>query len=324
MPPGHDRLLRVQSSLTPRDRQLLHWLQDHGVLSTEQVAVALFPSLVAAQRRLLLLTSREVLSRFRPQRWVGGSYPYHYVLGRLGLEVVAADRGKPLPSPALVRRRQARLLVSARLPHRLAVNGFFAQLAGYARTHPERRAALERWWPAAQFHEGIYRPGDSPILLYGTEPHPRPDGYGLWTEDGQTVPFFAEIDRGTESIVVLLKKVSDYDRRARATDWAWPVLFWLPSVVRERHFQEALARPAGSLRVPVATATWSAPAEPAETVERQLASAKSTAPPLSTGESSPAGPVWQLAGEDPEDRFRLSELPYTDADPRTPPGEEPS
>ena len=40
-----DPVLRVQSQLTDRDRVLLGWLYDHGVLTSFQIAHALFPSL---------------------------------------------------------------------------------------------------------------------------------------------------------------------------------------------------------------------------------------------------------------------------------------
>ncbi len=51
-----DPVLRVQESLTIRDRILLGWLYDHGVLTTDQIAHALFPSLDYAQTRLRRLT----------------------------------------------------------------------------------------------------------------------------------------------------------------------------------------------------------------------------------------------------------------------------
>ena len=64
-----DALLRVQASLTNRDMILLDWLYDHAVLTTDQIATALFPSLDFAHRRLLRLTRLGVVDRFRPQRW---------------------------------------------------------------------------------------------------------------------------------------------------------------------------------------------------------------------------------------------------------------
>ncbi len=83
-----DRLLRVQSQLTDRDYVLLGWLADHGLLTTAQIAAALFPSLDFAQERLKKLIELDVVDRFRPQRAHGGSYPYHYVLSQLGVEVI--------------------------------------------------------------------------------------------------------------------------------------------------------------------------------------------------------------------------------------------
>src|SRR5690349_9687079 len=91
--PMTDHVLRVQSALTDRDHVLLGWLADHGVLTTAQIAHALFPSLDFAQERLRKLTTLGVLARFRPQRPDGGSYPYHYVLDQLGVDVVSAQRG---------------------------------------------------------------------------------------------------------------------------------------------------------------------------------------------------------------------------------------
>jgi Replication-relaxation len=92
-----DALLRVQSQLTGRDLLLLGWLADHGVLTSFQVATALFPSLDYAQERLRTLTRLGVVDRFRPQRPEGGSHPYHYVLAQLGVEVVSAQRNEEFP-----------------------------------------------------------------------------------------------------------------------------------------------------------------------------------------------------------------------------------
>lgn len=72
-----DALLRAQASLTGRDLTLLGWLYDHKLLTTPQIATALFPSLDFAQRRLQRLTGLGVVDRFRPQRWDGGTWPTH-------------------------------------------------------------------------------------------------------------------------------------------------------------------------------------------------------------------------------------------------------
>lgn len=134
-----DPVLRVQSQLTARDRVLLGWLYDHGVLTSFQIAHALFPSLDFCQRRLLTLYRLRLVGRFRPQRADGGSYPYHYVIDQLGVEVVAAGRDQRPPRRDHARVERRRWTSSRTLEHRLGVNGFFTDLAGYARTHPDAR-----------------------------------------------------------------------------------------------------------------------------------------------------------------------------------------
>src|SRR5690242_21163810 len=101
-----DLVLRVQSQLTERDHVLIGWLADHGVLTSFQIAHALFPSLDYAQERLHKLTGLGVVDRFRPQKPDGGSYPYHYVLAQLGVEVIAAQRGQDLPRKDQARKRR--------------------------------------------------------------------------------------------------------------------------------------------------------------------------------------------------------------------------
>lgn len=133
----NEPLLQVQSRLIDRDLVLLGWLADHGVLTTPQIARALYPSLGFAQRRLLKLLDTGVLDRFRPQRPHGGSYPYHYLLAQLGVDVVSAQRGQEeLPRRDRARKTRWWLTSRANLPHRLAVNTFFTDLAVHARPTP--------------------------------------------------------------------------------------------------------------------------------------------------------------------------------------------
>lgn len=245
-----DHVLRIQSRLTGRDLRLLEWLADHGVLTCDQIARALFPSLDAAQRRLQTLHAAGVLGRFRPQRWDGGSYPYHYVLDQLGVDVVAAQRGDPLPRRTAARQRRWHLTRRANLGHKLGVNGFFTDLAGYARTHPT--AELLRWRPAGFFQsEGAFREaGDDPFKAL-LRPKVRPDAAGLFAEDGRRVRFWFEYDTGTESLTVLIDKMHQYSDLATDFERARPVLFSLPSAERETNLHQRL-RTAG-IRHPAAT-----------------------------------------------------------------------
>jgi hypothetical protein len=245
-------LLRIQAHLTDRDHILLGWLADHGVLTSFQIAHALYPSVDFAQRRLRALSqTKGLLGRFRPFRAEGGTYPYHYLLSQLGTDVVAAQRGEEIPRRDQARRRRWYLTNRANLPHLLGVNQFFTDLAGYARAHPE--AMLERWWPAARLTSmsGFMEPGDSPTLLVRT-PRVRPDGHGIFTEHERRVPFYLEYDTGTEPLPVLIAKLDGYEDLARATRRVYPVLFWLHSRVREQHLHQRLSD--AGIRYPVATA----------------------------------------------------------------------
>lgn len=243
--------LRVQSRLTNRDHTLLGWLADHGVLTTFQIAHALYPSLDFAQRRLRKLCQVGLLGRFRPFRPEGGTYPYHYLLGQLGVEIVAAHRGDDLPRKDHARRRRWHLTNRANLPHLLGVNGFFTDLAGHARAHPD--ASLDRWWSAAACARmgAFAQPGDD-INAHVYTPRVRPDGHGIWTEHGVTTAFFIEYDTGTEQLGILTGKIAGYLDLALVTGQVWPVLFWLPGAARQRHLHTKLTD-AGT-RYPVATA----------------------------------------------------------------------
>ncbi|GGJ88214.1 hypothetical protein GCM10010123_17290 [Pilimelia anulata] len=234
-----DHVLTIQSRLTGRDLQLLEWLADHGVLTSDQIARGLFPSLDAAQRRLQTLHHARVLGRFRPQRWEGGSYPYHYVLDQLGVDVVAAQRGDPVPRRTAARQRRWHLTQRANLDHKLGVNGFFADLAGYARTRPG--AALLQWRHAGFFQgEGAFRePGDSPFksLLRAKV---RPDAAGVFAEDGRRVRFWFEYDTGSESLTVLVDKMHLYSDMANDFERVRPVLFSLGTSAREGNLHQRL------------------------------------------------------------------------------------
>ena len=249
--PVSDQVLQVQSSLSPRDHLLLEWLRDHGVLTTAQIAHALFPSLDFAQRRLTRLTALTVVDRFRPMRPDGGSYPYHYVLDQLGAEVVAAQRDEPPPRPGYARRNRRRWTATRILSHRLGVNQFFTDLAGHARTHPDHE--LRRWWPETRCaRNGAFaRPGD-PIELRAFKAPIQPDGHGVWARHGRPMPFFFEYDTGGEALTELLRKIAGYERLAINGGPTWPVLFRLHAADRQTNLHRYLADT--EIRVSVATA----------------------------------------------------------------------
>ncbi|GAA1889616.1 replication-relaxation family protein [Asanoa iriomotensis] len=278
------RLLRAQAALTNRDLRLLGWLYGHGLLTTDQITTALFPSRNYGQRRLLKLTRLGVLTRFRPQRAAGGTFPYHYLLDQLGIEVTAAQRGDPLPRRNEARQRLHRLTSRANLPHLLGTGGFFTALAAHERLYPG--TSLDRWWPASAFqHSGVYfTEGANPnVAIRGGMP--RPDGHGVWTEHDRSVPFFLEYDRGTESLTVLARKVAGYEHLADLVPWRWPVLIRLPTSRREMNLHNLLA----GLTLKAVIATMAADH-------------------LNMRGLGPAEAVWWLHSR-AGDRLRLSELP---------------
>jgi hypothetical protein len=281
-----DQVLAAQMSLTGRDLVLLGWLYDHGVLTTPQITTALFTSKSFCQRRLQRLLDLNLIARFRPQRPDGGSFPYHYVLDQLGYIVVAGQRLDPMPRPGYARTRQAHLTSRANLWHLCGVNGFFADLAAYARTHPG--ASLDRWWPASRFQGqgAFFQPGDGvDVALAGSKV--RPDGHGIWTEHGRSVPFYLEHDTGTEPLHILISKAARYRALAIHTRRWWPVLFTLPTARREWNLQQRLAADYGYTDLPIATTSADHPA---------------------TAGRSPAEAVWWLHGRYGA-RQALAELP---------------
>lgn len=177
--------------LTARDHQVISLLAEHKVMTADQLARVAFPSDTRARQRLLQLTRRAVLARFRHHRRPG-SLPWNYTLGLLGATVHAAATGAPLPRPAEITNRVLRLHYSPSLAHLLGANDFFTRLIGDART--TGRGELTVWWPeptAARACGGLVRP----------------DGYGEWAEGGGAVGFFYEHDTGSETLGALVGKV---------------------------------------------------------------------------------------------------------------------
>src|SRR5206468_9288700 len=118
-----------------------------------------------------------------------------------------------------------RLAMSPTLPHLLAVNGFFVALTAHARTRDGAR--LARWWNEARCREACGN------LV-------RPDGHGVWHSGGRVVPFWLEMDLGTEVLARVAGKLTGYAHLGPSL--AYPVLVWLPTITREAHLHAHLAR----------------------------------------------------------------------------------
>ncbi|WP_395107469.1 replication-relaxation family protein [Actinomadura sp. SCN-SB] len=245
--------LELRRRLTDRDRQLLELVWEHRVLTTHQVSVILFSTPGKGRHRLLELFRMRAVERFQP--WVPvGAAPFHWVLGPLGAEVLAAERG--ITVNELGYRRAATLAIchSQHLGHQVGVNEFFTRLHAHARHTPN--ANLAKWWSERRCAQ-----------LWGDLA--RPDAYGRWTETephtGQPtkIDFFLEHDTGSTVLAKVAAKLGGYTALAEATGITTPVLFWLPSVRREINLRRQLGTP----EIPVATAVQTASsASPADSV----------------------------------------------------------
>ena len=213
--------------LTVRDHVLLAWLAEHYVLSTDQIAAALFPSRRSALLRLAVLHRLEAVSRFVDV--TTGSRQNLYTLGPLGVMVRPTQYNDPNRPDARAPRssieRTERIIGSRKLAHLLGTNQLFIDLKSHALT--DENARLARWW-SEQHATAVY--ARSGI---------QPDGHGVWVARGRAVGFFLEHDRGTENLATVLRKLRGYAQLA-AYGPRYPVLLRVPSRRRERHLLDAL------------------------------------------------------------------------------------
>jgi len=224
-----DRLIfDVASSLTERDREILRLLRWHRVLTTGQVSALFFSDRNTAQHRMARLYELRLVERFRPLCH-GRDGEYHYVLDHLGAYVVAAMANQDLDAEVKVRWRTDQALsiaTSQRLAHTVGVSDLFVRLVAVARSHSGSQ--LVTWW-GERYCKAIL----------GEVVHP--DGLGVWHEDGRSVTFCLECDRGSEPLGRLATKAADY----ACLESAWGVAFWVLVVVpgprRERGARAALS-----------------------------------------------------------------------------------
>lgn len=246
-------------------------LAAHRVLTAEQVAALLYPSVDRAQRRLLALTRRGALERFRA-RVYPGSQAWRYTLSYPAVQLLAAARAEQPVSRSAHTATLLRLARSSTLDHLLGVNGLFTSLAQDAAARPVTR--LASWYSESAVTKVIRWDHRVTAAI-------RPDGYGRWIEGSRETTFFVEYDRGTESLERLGRKITDY-----ATYYpGMTVLFHLHSTLRETHFHHKLI---GAGREGIAT---------------------TTAELLAASGEGASGPVWLTGATGTRRRLRLSELP---------------
>jgi hypothetical protein len=200
-------------------------LHEHRVFTTQQIVELCYPTMRAANHRLLQLFTWRVVDRFQPFI-SSGTAPMHYVLDIAGAVALAYEDG--LDPHQLGYRHEDAIGIahSLRLAHTVGINAFFTTLVALSR-RPGARGRLTAWWSELRCRR-----------LFGDMV--RPDAYGRWREDGHQIEFFLEFDFGTEDLGKLASKLSGYEKLATATGITTPVLVWLPTHRRETTARKAL------------------------------------------------------------------------------------
>ncbi len=259
-------MLAASAHLTDRDRDLVRLVAVHRVLTTDQLAALGFGNITTARHRLSVLVRLRMLRRFRPHPPTG-SAPWHYVLGPVGAAMLGVeDRDEHRWAPHVRTDRQLSLERSPLLGHMTGRNWFFVALARHAREHGgELRKWLNETETVASYEHAPTRQDDRARL-------PRPDGAGIWAEDGREVSFLLEYDTGTEHLGVLAGKLDGYYVLAAGLAWHGEVcpvlLFCFGSPRREQTARRALAATPEADYLRIATAV------------------------IDPRVTSPAGPVW--------------------------------
>jgi len=212
--------------LQPRDRWLARMLFEHKVFTSHQIAQLAWPSVRAANLRLLQLYRWRVIDRFQPFVTLG-SAPMHYVLDIAGATALAHEDGLDLKNLDYRHDREIGRAYSLRLAHTIGTNGIFTALIAQAR-HAADSGHLTAWWSETRCARHF---GD--IV--------RPDAYGRWHEHDRELEFFLEFDFGTEALSILASKLAGYERLAATTSIITPILVWLPTTRRETGARRALA-----------------------------------------------------------------------------------
>ncbi|MEX2556588.1 MAG: replication-relaxation family protein [Actinomycetota bacterium] len=219
------RLQRIASSLTPRDVQILLYLYDHKVLTTEQIYRLCFTSQARTQDRLLKLLELELIRRTRPRKRPG-SLPYHYILDTAGALVVAEHLGIELRELDFRSDRRLGLIESPRLCHLRDLNTFFSFLIWACRTSGDLYH-LKHWH-------------SEEVCRKRWDDHITPDGMGVLEGPEGLIEFLLELDRGTENHNRLEQKIRRYRIIAGANGAPRLLLFCFNSAQREARAREAL------------------------------------------------------------------------------------
>lgn len=237
---SRQRLRRLDSELTDRDRAVLASVSTYKFLTTGQVERLHFfdhaTESAAARicRRVLAGLRRDRLLEPLERRIGGlraGSASYVWRLGPAGDRLLrAADNEVPR-----ARRKEPSLRF---LEHRLAVAECATRL-----TVADRQQQVELL--AVQPEPASWRPYDGD---YSTREILKPDLYVVTADRDYEDHWFVEIDRATESLPTVLKQCEQYERYRRsgteqAATGVFPRVLWLvPDLHRQQRLSAAIDR----------------------------------------------------------------------------------
>jgi hypothetical protein len=201
--------------LTQREVYILSFIDEYNRLTAIQLSSLLSRSLNRTQEHLTSLYKKKAVRRisFHPLHQIAGRASYVYTLSRSGQRLIKPDALPPsLPN-----------ISPLQIPHVLAVNDFRISLKKACQDHdalrlvgeiPEYRDTDVNTTPSTTLSPGRSRAGLSSqgqIFV--------PDlTFVLQRQDNQAL-LFAEIDRSTESVSVIEKKIHLYQRYATTQGW---------------------------------------------------------------------------------------------------------
>jgi hypothetical protein len=249
-------VVAISHRLQPRDLTLAVLLNEHQLLTTDQITATLFSSPVTAAHRLRALRRTGFIDRLIRRR-AGRPPQTCWISGPLSARYAALADDQPPPTAKALRDVQDRILANPQLTHLIGANQFQIDLLAHARTHPDTR--LARWWSTRRAN-----------AAYGRTI--RPDAHGIWAASGQQVGYWLEHDESTEPLTRLVLKLGAYQKLRAEGGPGYPLLFWLASRRRETTLHYRLADH-DTHGVIVATAARD-----------------------SLDGHSPAGPIWRLFG----------------------------
>ncbi|MBW3587872.1 MAG: replication-relaxation family protein [Actinobacteria bacterium] len=226
----------ILDHLTDRDTQICTDIYEHRFLTTRQIFQLHFRTENRAQERTRQLFESRVLNRFRPPVYPG-SLPWHYILDRLGAEIVMGALNVE-PKIYFERNRAERLVKSRRLQHIREINDFFCSLSYAGRRSGTGR--LSEWL-------GEYRSSKECARIVF------PDAIATFEGQGAKIRFFFELDRGTERESVIKHKIWGYDEVTPSEHLPRVLLFVFPTNRRELWAHDKLVLYSSHLTVATST-----------------------------------------------------------------------